>query len=317
MSPSGARCSGATSLQQPVLNVRTPIRRIDDAFIGGLLATVALGDLSLLIGEASQEQRRPILHPGRTRPVLAHRRLVDPRGLDLTADQRAADHQGSRRSGAGADLVSADPQPADRPRAGRRRPCRRGRRAALGVRLSQARGLRPRALAGRAVLSARGRHQRPRPADQRRHRRRRHARGRGPAGAADRAVAWRARSAPSPRRPRRSSGWSSTSRSIALAAARDRRCRPQPRQGARRAEMVRRLRAAPPGVPVDGARRGRRALAPAQRHGDVHRHRRVHAAGRGPARAGDRRAAQPSLRPARRLHRARARRDRQVHRRLR
>ena len=42
-----------------------------------------------------------------------------------------------------------------------------------------------------------------------------------------------------------------------LAAARDRRCRPQPRQGARRPEMVRRLRAAPPGLPVDGARRGR------------------------------------------------------------
>jgi len=28
--------------RQPVLNVRTPIRRIDDAFIGGLLATVAV-----------------------------------------------------------------------------------------------------------------------------------------------------------------------------------------------------------------------------------------------------------------------------------
>ena len=59
-----------------------------------------------------------------------------------------------------------------------------------------------------------------------------------------------------------------------------------------------------------------RGVAPAQRHGDVHRHRRVHAAGRGPARARDGRAAQPSFRPARRLHRARARRDRQVHRRL-
>ena len=74
-------------LQQPVLNVRTPIRRIDDAFIGGLLATVALGDLSLLIGEASQESGgRYFILVGRDR-VLAHRRLVDPRGLGLSADR--------------------------------------------------------------------------------------------------------------------------------------------------------------------------------------------------------------------------------------
>jgi adenylate cyclase len=73
-------------LHQPVLNVRTPIRRIDDAFIGGLLATVALGDLSLLIGEASQESGgRYFILVGNDR-VLAHRRLVDPRGLGLTAD---------------------------------------------------------------------------------------------------------------------------------------------------------------------------------------------------------------------------------------
>ncbi|MBI3197093.1 MAG: hypothetical protein HYZ40_06225 [Rhodospirillales bacterium] len=41
-------------LKQPVLNVRTPVRRIDDAFIGGLIATVAVGDLSYLIGDANQ-----------------------------------------------------------------------------------------------------------------------------------------------------------------------------------------------------------------------------------------------------------------------
>jgi adenylate cyclase len=76
-------------LHQPVLNVRTPIRRIDDAFIGGLLATVALGDLSLLIGEASQESGgRYFILVGRERDrVLAHRRLIDPRGLDLSADR--------------------------------------------------------------------------------------------------------------------------------------------------------------------------------------------------------------------------------------
>ena len=37
--------------QQLVLNVRTPVRRLDDAFIGGLLATVAVGDLSYLIAD--------------------------------------------------------------------------------------------------------------------------------------------------------------------------------------------------------------------------------------------------------------------------
>ena len=37
--------------RQLVLNVRTPVRRLDDAFIGGLLATVAVCDLSYLIGE--------------------------------------------------------------------------------------------------------------------------------------------------------------------------------------------------------------------------------------------------------------------------
>ena len=73
--------------QQPVLNVRTPVRRIDDAFIGGLLATVALGDLSALIGEASQASGgRYFILVGKER-VLAHRRLVDPRGLGLTEER--------------------------------------------------------------------------------------------------------------------------------------------------------------------------------------------------------------------------------------
>ncbi len=73
--------------KQPVLNVRMPIRRIDDAFIGGLMATVALGDLSVLIGEASHESGdRYFILVGRER-VLAHRRLVDPRGLGLSADR--------------------------------------------------------------------------------------------------------------------------------------------------------------------------------------------------------------------------------------
>lgn len=77
----------SSTLQQPVLNVRTPVRRIDDAFIGGLLATVALGDLSALIGEASQASGgRYFILVGKER-VLAHRRLVDPRGLGLTEER--------------------------------------------------------------------------------------------------------------------------------------------------------------------------------------------------------------------------------------
>jgi class 3 adenylate cyclase len=75
------------TLKQPVLNVRTPVRRIDDAFIGALIATVAVGDLSYLIGDASQgTEGRYFILVG-TDKVLAHRRLVDPRGLDLSEDR--------------------------------------------------------------------------------------------------------------------------------------------------------------------------------------------------------------------------------------
>ncbi len=75
------------SLKQPVLNVRTPVRRIDDAFIGGLIATVAVGDLSYLIGDADHGGGgRYFILVGRDK-VLAHRRLVDPRGLGLSEDK--------------------------------------------------------------------------------------------------------------------------------------------------------------------------------------------------------------------------------------
>ncbi|CAN5919657.1 hypothetical protein BH11PSE3_BH11PSE3_32150 [soil metagenome] len=73
--------------RQPVINVRTPIRRVDDAFIGGLVATVAVGDLSYLIGEASKiSEGRYFILVGRDK-VLAHRRLVDSRGLGLSEDR--------------------------------------------------------------------------------------------------------------------------------------------------------------------------------------------------------------------------------------
>ncbi len=75
------------ALKQPLINVRTPVRRIDNAFIGGLIATVAVGDLSKLIGDASQgTDGRYFILVGRDK-VLAHRRLVDPRGLDLSEDK--------------------------------------------------------------------------------------------------------------------------------------------------------------------------------------------------------------------------------------
>ena len=73
--------------QQLVLNVRTPVRRLDDAFIGGLLATVAVGDFSYLIGDASQGGGgRYFILVGRDK-VLAHRRLVDSRGLGLSEER--------------------------------------------------------------------------------------------------------------------------------------------------------------------------------------------------------------------------------------
>jgi class 3 adenylate cyclase len=72
-------------LKQPVLNVRTPVRRNDDAFVGALIATVAVGDLSALIGDPENTGGRYFILVDHDR-VLAHRRLIDPRGLGLTAD---------------------------------------------------------------------------------------------------------------------------------------------------------------------------------------------------------------------------------------
>ncbi len=76
------------SLKQPVLNVRTPVRRIDDAFIGGLVATVAVGDLSALIGDPRHggDGRYFILvdHD----KVLAHKLLINPASFNLTEDRQ-------------------------------------------------------------------------------------------------------------------------------------------------------------------------------------------------------------------------------------
>lgn len=77
------------SLNQPVLNVRTPVRRIDDAFIGGLVATVTLGQLSSLIARrqpGEDDEAQPFILVNNDQ-VLAHRLLVDPTRYRLTEDK--------------------------------------------------------------------------------------------------------------------------------------------------------------------------------------------------------------------------------------
>jgi len=76
----------SNELKQPLLNVRTPVRRIDDAFIGGLVATVAVGDLSYRIGARGAAGGRYFILVDHDK-VLAHRRLIDPRGLGLSEDK--------------------------------------------------------------------------------------------------------------------------------------------------------------------------------------------------------------------------------------
>ncbi len=74
------------AIKQPVVNVRTPVRRIDNAFIGGLIATVAVGDLSYLVGDPAGGDGRSFILVGRDQ-VLVSRRLIDPRGLGLSEDR--------------------------------------------------------------------------------------------------------------------------------------------------------------------------------------------------------------------------------------
>jgi class 3 adenylate cyclase len=76
----------SNALKQPLLNVRTPVRRIDDAFIGGLVATVAVGDLSYRIASHGANAGRYFILVDHDK-VLAHRRLIDPRGLGLSEDK--------------------------------------------------------------------------------------------------------------------------------------------------------------------------------------------------------------------------------------
>ena len=71
------------TFKQPLLNVRAPVRRNDGAFIGALVATVGIGNLSQVIEEASPPNTNYFILIGHHH-VLAHRRLVDPKGLGLS-----------------------------------------------------------------------------------------------------------------------------------------------------------------------------------------------------------------------------------------
>ncbi|MBV8391613.1 MAG: hypothetical protein JOY81_00380, partial [Alphaproteobacteria bacterium] len=74
----------SNSLRQPLLNVRTPVRRIDNAFIGALAATVDVGSFSRVIDEAEKSGAgHYYILVGHDR-VLAHRRLIDPSGFNLS-----------------------------------------------------------------------------------------------------------------------------------------------------------------------------------------------------------------------------------------
>jgi adenylate cyclase len=75
------------SLHQPVLNVRTPVRRIDDAFVGGLVATVTLGELSSLITDPARGGDPHAFIIVNSDSVLAHALMVDPARFKLSEDR--------------------------------------------------------------------------------------------------------------------------------------------------------------------------------------------------------------------------------------
>lgn len=74
-----------SSSRQPIINVRVPIRRSDGSFVGALVATVTMGELSRLIDSHDPEGRTFVL-VGRDR-VLAHRTLTEPKRVALTEDR--------------------------------------------------------------------------------------------------------------------------------------------------------------------------------------------------------------------------------------
>jgi class 3 adenylate cyclase len=72
--------------RQPMLNVRIPVRRDDNAFLGGLVAAVTLGDLSRQVSDPELGGQDGSFILVDRRFVIAHRRLIDPAGLALSTE---------------------------------------------------------------------------------------------------------------------------------------------------------------------------------------------------------------------------------------
>lgn len=71
---------------QPMLNVRVPVRRDDNAFLGGLVAAVTMGDLSRQVSDPETGGQDGSFILVDRKYVIAHRRLVNPAGLALNDD---------------------------------------------------------------------------------------------------------------------------------------------------------------------------------------------------------------------------------------
>lgn len=69
--------------RQPMLNVRVPVQRDDNAFLGGLFAAVTMGDLSRQVSDPELGGQDGSFILVDRKFVIAHRRLVDPAGLAL------------------------------------------------------------------------------------------------------------------------------------------------------------------------------------------------------------------------------------------
>jgi adenylate cyclase len=69
--------------RQPMLNVRIPVRRDDNAFLGGLVAAVTMGELSRQVSDPELGGQDGSFILVDRKFVIAHRRLIDPAGLAL------------------------------------------------------------------------------------------------------------------------------------------------------------------------------------------------------------------------------------------
>jgi len=69
--------------RQPMLNVRIPVRRDDNAFLGGLIAAVTMGDLSRQVSDPELGGQDGSFILVDRKFVIAHRRLINAAGLAL------------------------------------------------------------------------------------------------------------------------------------------------------------------------------------------------------------------------------------------